>query len=140
MTEFHHQNMNAPFPGRSSVWGLGYFFWYHRYMIIRARSPASPPSPNCPTTRPIPPITPKKSSNSMPTITPTTISDFSISVSSPSHLLIKSSAFFILPPLGMIQVRGFVHFSDRLPIKMIREPEVPIVRQSRRLGMNQLGL
>ena len=116
ITGIYYQNKNAPFPGRSSVWDSGYFFWYHIYTIIRERSPANPPSPNWPAMDPIPPITPKTSSNNMPTNTPTTISIFNISVSSPSHLLRKSSAFFILPPDGMIQVYGFVHYSGSLPL------------------------
>ena len=69
-----------------------YFFSYHITSIISAKSPASPASPNCAITRPRPSITPKKSSNRIPTTIPTITRDLSKSVTIPSHSLRVSNA------------------------------------------------
>ncbi|MFL2989616.1 MAG: hypothetical protein ACJZ11_02755, partial [Candidatus Neomarinimicrobiota bacterium] len=60
-----------------------YFFSYHITSIINASNPASPASPNCAITRPRPSITPKKSSNRIPTTIPITTRDLSKSVAIP---------------------------------------------------------
>ena len=73
-----------------------YFFSYHITSIISANIPANPASPNCDMIRPNPAITPKKSSNRIPTMIPMTTNVLATSVSCPSHSFTVCIAFSIV--------------------------------------------